>query len=139
MKNKETMKNNRDIQFFYNIVGLCETDKKLLGFGFNREKIKPFREKIDINLVTKIAEDKEIKLNQIFFKISYRNSRLSEPASLLVRIRNAFAHCQIIYNDKDKSYTMRDYNSKTPTMAARVKRKLLIDFISAILSSRTIE
>lgn len=139
MKLAKNRLDKNDIEFFYDILYMCENDNELKGFSFNDRNLKcDILRKVSIKQVTTINDNYKPENNTIVFAQSYKmGRRMSQPASLLIRLRNAFAHTLI--ESDGNHYEFKDISSRNGchlTMVGKVEKDLLKQLVNDLLENR---
>ncbi len=142
MKNqKNNILRDDDIDIFYSILCLCSLQPKLTGFSTREKWFSNWKNKLFLNVTDNIDEKKCYAPNTINYKTAYhhrakeKSYKTSTIGSLLVRLRNSFAHCNMKYSGND--FIIKDYNrNHNITMYGIVNQELLRDFINATLKNR---
>lgn len=139
MKLAKNRLDKNDIEFFYDILYMCENDNELKGFSFNDRNLKcDILRKVSIKQATTINDNYKPNNNTIVFTQSYKKGRrMSQPASLLIRLRNAFAHTLI--ESDGNHYEFKDISSRNGchlTMVGKVEKDLLKQLVNDLLENR---
>ena len=116
-----------ELSFFYNILHQLETDDNLKGYSLKRlpKKLRSVLYPNEGNI------SKTDELNKVLFK--------GKGASDFLRhLRNAFAHCNIIYDKNNNTYILYDEYRNQYSMYGCVEKEILEKIITTLINTRKI-
>lgn len=130
---KDLQLNTKELQFFYNILLLCESNKgNPKGYDFGNKRLQ----KLLINKNFKINHTKQVLEKAQNNEINFTNNKNAICTSLLVHLRNAFAHGHIEKDTETNSLHFQDFFNNQCNMDGRMSFKNLHLLIETILQTK---